>query len=750
MDLEDETLEAPDLESGMDEATELEQSKVTMLEAIKAPNLVPLLNAHDVGRIGSDALQEYQTDLESCKDFHKRYDRAMDTAMQVKKAKTFPWANASNVVFPLLPTAAIQFQARAYPAIIDGGQVVKGAVLGNDAGVPMGHNGGPPMEPDAEPQWQVKPGAKRDRADRVAAYMTWQFLNDVPGWEEDTDKLLLQLPIVGCVMRKTWRDTIRNQNNSETVTAKDFVVNYKTVSLDKAPRFTHVQRYYPNEIEAFIRASEWARVPYEGEDGSDPHSLVEIYEQTRLIDMDGDGLPEPYVVTLTTDGAVARIAACYDMDSIFVTSPALGKQVSLADLMAEAKDEGALADVTVVRIERKPYWTKYGFIPAPDGSFYDIGFGTLTDNLGAAVNTIINQLIDAGTLANMQGGFVAGGTKIRGGNMRFTPGEWKRVDGVTSGPLRDNILPLQLPGPSATLFQLLGMLIEAVQNITSVSNILTGNQESQTAPTTALALIEQGQKVFTAIYQRIHRALGCEIKIMFGLDREYLDEEQYFALDDNPQVVGKADFEDKDLDVKPVSDPRAINDQVKMAKAQILATHNGDPLVNQEEIRRREFEAAGIQDIPALMKVPTPPPPPEAVKAMADVDNSKRKTDAEIRSADATTAKTLIEAATLAYQLGATIKDPNIVNETTRLLGEAVALADAVNAAMNGGENGGQSPDRPGSVPGMEGAPPDTGLPPVPEGPMPPVGDGMGGGLPAGPEGAIPGGDAGGPGGAAL
>jgi chaperonin GroES len=501
----------------------------------------------------------------------------MDAAMQVRKDKSFPWPNASNVVFPLLTQAAIQFQARAYPAIIDGGNVVKGRVLGPD--------------PD---------GTKRERADRIAQHMTWQFLNDVPGWEEDTDKLLLQLPIGGCVFRKTWRDPIRNQNNSETVSAKDFIVHNDTVSLEKAPRFTHVQRYYPHEIEAFIRSDLWEKVPYHGDDGSDPHSLVEIYEQHRLIDMDEDGLPEPYVVTCTPDGAVARIVACYGAEDIYLSTPAAGKQVTLAEL-AGMGPEVLGSDVRIVRIEPKRYFTKYGFIPAPDGSFYDIGFGTLTENLGAAVNTIINQLIDAGTLANMQGGFIAGGTKIKGGSMRFSPGEWKRVEGATAGPLKDNILPLALPGPNATLFQLLGMLIEAIQQITSVSDILSGNQDTQTAPTTALALIEQGQKVFTAIYQRIHRALGNEIKIMRGLNRDYLDEQQYFALDDNPQVVGKADYEDKDLDVLPVSDPRAINDRVKMAKAQVLMAHNGDPLVNQLEIRKREFEAAGIDNIKPLL-----------------------------------------------------------------------------------------------------------------------------------------------------
>jgi len=398
--------EAAEQDTAYDEAVDTAQ-RVSMFDVIGAPNLVPLLGEADVGRIGSEALREFETDRETCKDFHERYDRAMDMAMQVRKPKTFPWPNASNVIFPLLTQAAIQFQARAYPAIIDGGEVVKGKVIGPD--------------PD---------GSKAARAERIAQHMTWQFLNDVPGWEEDTDKLLLQLPIVGCVLRETWHDPVCQQNNSETFSAKDFVVNIATTSLDKAPRYTRVKRYYPHEIEAFIRTDTWARAPYDGDDGNDPHSLVEVLEQFRLIDMDDDGLAEPYIVTLTNQGAVFRIVACFDADSMFFTSSSFDGQVSLAEIMGEVHAAGpgaSLPDLKLIRIQRREYITKYGFIPAPDGSFFDLGFGTLTDALGAAVNTIINQLIDAGTLANMQGGFLAGGTKIRGGNMRFTPGEWKRV-----------------------------------------------------------------------------------------------------------------------------------------------------------------------------------------------------------------------------------------------------------------------------------------------------------------------------------
>lgn len=698
-----EPLENDTLEGGMHEADEVE-TPITLIDAMGAANLVPMLSESDVNRIGSDAIREYATDLASCEDFHKQYERAMDMALQRAKPKTFPWANASNVVFPLLTQAAIQFQARAYPAIIDGDTVVKCKVIG----------------PDPE-------GQKAARATRVAAHMNWQFLNDVPGWEEDTDKLLLQLPIVGCVFRKTWRDVIRNQNNSETIPAVDFIVNIKTTSLDKAPRFTHRQRFYPHEIEAYIRSGTWANVPYEGDDGSDPHSLVEVYEQFRLIDMDDDGLAEPYVVTVTPDGAVFRIVACYDADGIYMASQAFNGQVKLREIVAQGPDN-IPQDARVVRIERKEYITKYGFIPAPDGSFYDMGFGTLTDPLGAAVNTLINQLIDAGTLSNMQGGWLSAGTKIRASNTRFSPGEWKRVEGITSGPLRDNIMPLQLPGPSPVLFNLLGMLQEAVKGITSVSDIMSGNQDSQTAPTTALALIEQGQKVFTAIYQRIHRALGVEIKIMRDLNRDYLDVEEYFAVNDTDGKIGRQDYETSDIDIAPVSDPRAINDRVKMAKAQVLMAHNGDPLVNQEEIRRREFEAAGIPDIDALMKVPQIPPPPEALAAMAKADNDKAITAAQVRSLDAATAKSLIDAAAAAYTLGQALADPTIQTQAQTMLSEAVALADSVYAATKEQADG-QPANEPGGLSPMDGAPGDGGVSSVPAGPDSGTVAGMGDGV---------------------
>jgi chaperonin GroES len=291
-------------------------------------------------------------------------------AMQVREVKNFPWPKASNVKFPLLTVAAIQFQARAYPAIVDGSNLVKGRVLGPD--------------PD---------GMKRKRADRIGAHMTWQMLYRMPDWEEETDRLLLQLPITGCVFRKAYYDSIVNTNCAEMVSGEDFIINYWATSLERAPRYTHRLRFYPHEVKEKIAAGLWREVPMqaEAEDSNDDDAKIEFYEQHRYIDLDGDGYPEPFIVTATKDGAVARIVPCFGADDVRVSVQ--GKVVKATELQG-AKPE------KIVQIERRQYFTKYSFIPAPDGSFYDIGFGWLLEDISEPVNTAINQMLDAATLQN--------------------------------------------------------------------------------------------------------------------------------------------------------------------------------------------------------------------------------------------------------------------------------------------------------------------------------------------------------------
>jgi chaperonin GroES len=493
-----------------------------------------------------------------------------------------PWPKASNVKFPLLTVAAVQFQARAYPAIVDGSNLVKGRVLGPD--------------PDGE---------KRKRADRIGAHMTWQLLYRMPGWEEETDRLLLQLPICGCVFRKSYYDSIAGSNCSEMVSGEDFIINYWAKSLESAPRYTHRLRFYPHEVKEKIAGGLWREVPVraEAETADDEDALVEFFEQHRYLDLDDDGYPEPFIVTTTKDGQVARIVPCFGADNVKVSVG--GKTVNLLD------DNGQKQDGKIVCIERRQYFTKYAFIPAPDGSFYDIGFGWLLEDISEPINTAINQMLDAASLQNAGGGFLGSGINVRGGSMPFRIGEWKRVEVVNNAPLKDNVFRLDHPGPSAVLFSLLGMLIQSAKEITSVQDVMTGEGTTNQPATTTLALIEQGHKVMTGIFKRIHRAFGRELRTLFDLNRDYLDEEEYFLLNDGDQAqqIAREDYDDSDLDVVPVSDPSLVTDMQKMARSEAeWGSFLNDPLINQVELRKRRMEVLGTPDPDTMLKVPPPAP----------------------------------------------------------------------------------------------------------------------------------------------
>ena len=476
-----------------DQDDDAAQEAVTLDAILQADNVADLLDEDELRRIGADVVRDFQIDIASRtkEGWDRRNELAMKRAMQVQEEKNTPWPNASNIKYPLLTVAAVAFQARCYPAIIDGTNLVKGRVLGPDDGQPV-------MGQDGQPQMS-EPGTKRARADRVAQHMTWQLLYKMQDWEEDTDRMFLILPILGCCIRKSYYDALLQSNVSIMIPPEDFVINYWARSLKTAPRFTHVLRYYPHEVRERVLSGIWrdirAEVSHEDDKATtdDEAGPVKFYEQHRLLDLDDDGCPEPYVVVTTTEGSVARISPCFGPDDIKTIVGKDGQQ-------------------QVLRIDRNEYFTKYGFIPAPDGSFYDIGFGHLTGSINDTIDTILNQMIDAASLANSQGGFIGSGVKPKSGNLRFRLGEWKMVDNI-GGALRDNIMPLQLPGPSSVLFNLLGMLIEAAKDITSVQDIMTGGPATAQTATTTMAQVEQGMKAFTAIFKRVHRAFGQELRI---------------------------------------------------------------------------------------------------------------------------------------------------------------------------------------------------------------------------------------------
>ena len=686
-------------ESGEQRDSTPKTKSINLLRSfIGVDNIAPMLDKDVVNKIGQEVVRGFDIDENSRADWSKMMRTAMDLAMQVTKEKSWPWPKAANVKYPLITTAAIQFSARAYPAIVRGSEVVKGQVIGPD------------------PQ-----GTKKERAERIGRHMSYQVLEEITDWDEEEDKLLLQMAIVGCAFRKTYFDTMLGSPCSDLVAAKDLVFNH-AVPWQKQRRVTHCIPLYRNEVIERQRGGIFEEdltlgMP-QGED-NDEDGHFEFLEQHCWYDLDEDGYKEPYIVTVLKEtGEVARILARFDEEGIHINAKRL-----------------------VSKIIPVEYFTKFAFMPNPDGGSYDVGLGMLLNPINETVNTVLNQLLDAGTLANTGGGFIGSGLKMKGGVATFKPGEFKPVDAM-GGKIADNIYHMQFPGANAVLFNLLGMLIEAGKDISSVKDILTGDQQSANQPaTTTLALIEQGQKVFSAIYKRVHRSLKQEFKKLYRLNKLYLQPEDYYRFQDKQEPIYLEDYQGDDTDVAPVSDPTLVSDAQELTRAEALMKFVGDPFINQIELRRKYLKALKEPDIESLLvkEPPEPPADPKMIKIQADIE--KQKTDAAAQHVETTAkvermiaemdqlaAKTAeIEANTILKiaQAEALEVGPQMEIYKTQFQGMLDRHMQAVQLASQPKEEGAEANgDVQGGVPAVEAPPADAIVSPVPEG-LPQGGDGI-------------------------
>lgn len=619
----------------------------SIADILAADNVADIISEEDLKSLGKEVVTRYDEDDKTREEWREQYQEAWKLALQIREPKTQPWPGCSNVKFPLLTIACLQFQSRAYPALITGPDVVKVRVIGDDAD-----------------------GSKGLQADRVSQFMSWQLLEEDQNWEEDTDRLLMTLPIVGCVIRKSYYDAVRDHNCSEMVMPEDFVVSYYTKSLEKCPRATHVLHYSPREIKAkqiggvyrecelgppnhsdTISPTESERQQERGftEPQSDPEAPRDVLEQHTYFDLDGDDYAEPYVITVDrvsqevlrifprySDGDIKRnkddqirSMASQAMQMMSQPLPPDPTQAQ-AEMVIRHQQAQAIEDEiqklkassTIIHIEPISYFTKYPFIPAPDGAFYDLGFGALLGPVNHAVDTIINQLIDAGSLQNSNVGFLGSAIRVRGGDYRFRPFEWKKTD-APAGSLKDNVLPLPINQPSTVLFELLQLLINYGERISSVNDIMVGETPGQNTPasTTQLAF-DQGMKVFSGILKRLYRSLKQEYQKLYRLNRVYMDPQEYFTIlsVDQPGVVFQQDFQGDPRSVAPEADPTLASDGQKIQRISFLMQRsqvNGGYDKNALEVRM--LKDMRIPDIKTIYPPLQPQPDPElSIKAAAE------------------------------------------------------------------------------------------------------------------------------------
>jgi chaperonin GroES len=618
---------------------------VQRVEALaSAVNLCDQLSDADLTKLANSVIEGFDIDKASMTEWEERMQRGLDLAMLVKGEKSYPWESAANIRYPLITSAALQYNARAYPAIVPSTDVVKVAVMGQD-----------------------QKGNKSGRAKRVAEFMSWQLKVDSREWERGTDQLTLQLPIVGDVFRKLWWDVTTNRVRSQIrLPGKHIVVNNNATTLGNAPRLSDQVDLYPHQVKTNFLSGRFREVniPPKPEDDHSPESFI---EQLCRHDLDGDGYPEPYIVTVHKETQqVVRIVAAYDKDTVRIDK----------------------ATAKIIGVDVVPYLVHYQFMPPMDGGLLGTGMGLLLGDISETINSTLNMIMDSGHLSSLGGGFIgAQNFRIKGGVQRVRPGEYKQVN-FTGDDIRRGIVDLQFPGPSPVLFQVLGMLIESGREITSVSNVMTGDAGRQNMPVgTVMALIEQGQMVFTASYKRIYLALMDEFALIAGLNAKNLSPERYNAFLDGEPADPAADFNMADMDVLPVADPGSVTSMQKMGKAQFLMELAEKGMINPQAALMRVLDAAAVDNPEELLPQPDPAQAKQAELMMAAQEEmlviDMRLKEASLDKMEAETLKIIAEAEKTTAEVD--LMPMRVQIESLRAMKESLsARREAIDAGRNG------------------------------------------------------------------
>lgn len=554
----------------------------------KSMNIASDMEERDVQTIGLHCKEGFDRDKQSRLQWESWYANAMKLALQVSEKRSFPWLGSSNVKFPLITIAALSWHAKAYPATISGDSVVKCRVVG----------------PDAD-------GSLSKRAIRVGKHMSYQLL-ETTAWEEQTDKGLLVLSIIGTMFKKTMRDNSSRTNISDMVMPQDLVVDYFTTSLETSPRVSHLFQMSKNDVYSnvmqglYLPSDTPPQQPSTGpleearnkaQKTQDPinTSTYFLVEQSCWLDLDGDGYEEPYAVTFEREtGKVRRIIARYFTNDVVYVE--------------RGQNKGKIE-----RINPENYYTKFEFIPSPDGGFYGLGLGILLGPLNESVNSAINQMFDAGTMKTLGGGFLGRGVRMRGGETSFKPGEWKPVDS-TGDSLRNNIVPLPTAEIAPILLDLVKFLVNYGERVAGSGDIQVGEIPGQNVKAETMSIAnENGRLIFNATYKRFWRSLKEEFKKLYKLNRIFQQDENFTDKNGVNYAVTKEDYTPDEGGIIPAADPNVTsNAEKRQLWDMVLTSAANQPGFDMYEVNRNRLEA---YNVPGIDQIYPDPKGPNAIPA---------------------------------------------------------------------------------------------------------------------------------------
>ena len=551
-------------------------------------NLAEYLDDGYLGEISSDLRASYEEDLESRSEWEETYTKGLDQLGVRYEERSQPFEGASGVTHPLIAESVTQFQAQAYKELLPSGGPVKTQIVG------------------------LQDQEREDQATRVKDFMNYQIMEVMEEFDPDMDQLLFYLPLSGSTFKKVYFDEAKQRAVAKFIPAQDLVVPYAASDLQTASRVTHVLRMDANEVRkmqiaGFYRDVELGKYDEDENEvrqkvdelqGTSRTYTDEIYTILEMhVDLDLEGFED-----MAPDGEPTGIAIPY----IVTIDEGSGEVLAIRRNFAEG---AGLAKKT-------QYFVHYKFMPGL--GFYGFGLIHMIGGLGRAATSILRQLIDAGTLANLPAGFKARGVRVRNDDEPLQPGEWRDID-APGGNIRDSIIPLPYKEPSGTLAQLLAALVEGGRRFVSLADQQTADANGQAPVGTTVALLERGMKVMSAIHKRLHYSQKQEFRVLARIFRDNLPAEYPYEVEGGNRTIMAQDFDER-VDVIPVSDPNIFSmaQRVTLAQTQLQLAQSNPQMHNLHSAYRRMYQALEVQNIDEIL-----PPPPQPKPLDPAIENAR-------------------------------------------------------------------------------------------------------------------------------
>ena len=544
-------------------------------------NLADILPADVLDPLGSELKNNYIDYKMSRKDWEKGYTDGLDLLGFKYENRTEPFQGASGATHPVLAEAVTQFQATAYKELLPADGPVRTQVLG------------------------VKNPQKDQQAHRVKDFMNYLIMDQMKEYEPEFDSMLFHLPLAGSTFKKVYYDDLLGRAVSKFVPADDLIVPYTANSLDDAESIIHVIKISENDLRkqqvagfysdveltppGMVVNDEVSKKEKELEGTKKSGKQIPMYTLLEChVDLDLEGFED-----IGPDGEPTGIKLPY----IVTVEEGSGTVLSIRRNYAPNDPKK----------QRVQYFVHFKFLPGL--GFYGFGLIHMIGGLSRTATVALRQLLDAGTLSNLPAGFKQRGVRVRDEASPIQPGEFKDVD-APGGNLREAFFPLPYKEPSATLLQLMGIVVQAGQRFAAISELQIGEGTQNAAVGTTIALLERGSKVMSAIHKRLYSSMRHEFKLLSKIISTYLPPEYPYDVVGGARVIKQADFDER-IDILPVADPNifSMSQRVTLAQTQLQLATSQPQLHNLYSAYRNMYEAIGVKNIDAILPPPMPVQP---------------------------------------------------------------------------------------------------------------------------------------------